>query len=214
MTELLPCPLCGSTKIDSGICYLEDKSKSEPAVRCVDCGCRATLAAWSSRTSEGGKCYGSTTVSKTVSAGSTPAPSAIPASAQGAQDHEALQAAWAEGYEFGLNSRDKTPGDIEPLLKDPVAVHINMLRGRIAKPSWAAIKHLYPEHFQPEASQHPEGEPLSLKRRSEADAYYKILQTIARFPITDPKNQDAVNLQLIAKGALELSSTVLSGQEG
>ena len=77
--------------------------------------------------------------------------------AQGAQDHEALQAAWAEGYEFGLNSRDKTPGDIEPLLKDPVAVHINMLRGRIAKPSWAAIKHLYPEHFQPEASQHPEG---------------------------------------------------------
>ncbi|WP_198164369.1 hypothetical protein, partial [Bradyrhizobium jicamae] len=84
-----------------------------------------------------------------------------------------------------------------------------MLRGRIAKPSWAAIKHLYPEHFQPEASQHPEGEPLSLKRRSEADAYYKILQTIARFPITDPKNQDAVNLQLIAKGALELSSTVL-----
>lgn len=49
MTELLPCPLCGSTKIDSGICYLEDKSKSEPAVRCVDCGCRATLAAWGSR---------------------------------------------------------------------------------------------------------------------------------------------------------------------
>jgi hypothetical protein len=37
--------------------------------------------------------------------------------------------------------------DIEKL-KDPVAVHINMLRGGIAMPSWAAIKHLYPEHFQ------------------------------------------------------------------
>jgi hypothetical protein len=37
--------------------------------------------------------------------------------------------------------------DVEKL-KDPVAVHINMLRGGIARPSWAAIKHIYPEHFQ------------------------------------------------------------------
>jgi len=32
-------------------------------------------------------------------------------------------------------------------LQDPVAVHINMLSGRIAKPTWAHIKHLYPEQF-------------------------------------------------------------------
>lgn len=29
-------------------------------------------------------------------------------------------------------------------LADPVAVHINMLRGNIAKPSWRQIKHIYP----------------------------------------------------------------------
>lgn len=37
--------------------------------------------------------------------------------------------------------------DIEKL-KDPVAVHINTLRGGIARPSWSAIKHIYPEQFQ------------------------------------------------------------------
>lgn len=31
------------------------------------------------------------------------------------------------------------------LLANPVAVHVNMLRGIIAKPSWQAIEHLYPE---------------------------------------------------------------------
>jgi hypothetical protein len=33
------------------------------------------------------------------------------------------------------------------------------------------------------------------------------LQTIARFPITDPKNMDAMNMRLIAKGALASSPT-------
>jgi hypothetical protein len=72
----------------------------------------------------------------------------------------------------------------------------------------------YEQQVRAALAAHTEGEPPSLKRRSEADAYYKILQTIARFPITDPKNQDAVNLQLIAKGALELSSTQSLRQEG
>jgi hypothetical protein len=35
-------------------------------------------------------------------------------------------------------------------LQDPIAVHLNMLRGDIAKPSWANIKHLYPEQFPDE----------------------------------------------------------------
>ncbi len=33
----------------------------------------------------------------------------------------------------------------EPDLTDPVVVHMNMLRGTIAKPTWAQIKLLYPE---------------------------------------------------------------------
>lgn len=47
----------------------------------------------------------------------------------------------------------------------------------------------------------------AITRRSEADAYFKILQTIARFPITDPKNMDAVNMRLIAEGAIAIPST-------
>lgn len=33
-------------------------------------------------------------------------------------------------------------------LQDPVAIHANMLRGTIAKPSWEQIKHLYPDAFK------------------------------------------------------------------
>jgi 23S rRNA C2498 (ribose-2'-O)-methylase RlmM len=32
-------------------------------------------------------------------------------------------------------------------LTDPNVVHLNMLRGGIAKPSWDQIKHIYPEQF-------------------------------------------------------------------
>jgi hypothetical protein len=35
--------------------------------------------------------------------------------------------------------------ELEAILKDPVAVHLNMLRGGIAMPSLENIKHLYPE---------------------------------------------------------------------
>lgn len=49
----------------------------------------------------------------------------------------------------------------------------------------------------------PGGKPYA--RSSEADAFYKILQTIARFPITDPKNMDAINMRLIAEGALAVT---------
>lgn len=55
--------------------------------------------------------------------------------------------------------------DVEKL-KDPVAVHINMLRGGIAKPIWANIKHLYPEHFQCSAGS--EGEPFMMLSCREA----------------------------------------------
>jgi hypothetical protein len=46
------------------------------------------------------------------------------------------------------------------LLSNPIAVHINMVRGVIAKPSWENLRHLYPriydlEHEARRASAHP-----------------------------------------------------------
>jgi hypothetical protein len=46
---LLPCPLCRSINVTEGVCYVDGLNTKEPAVRCVDCGCRATLKAWHSR---------------------------------------------------------------------------------------------------------------------------------------------------------------------
>ena len=48
-----------------------------------------------------------------------------------------------------------------------------------------------------------EGVPLAICERINLLA--ASLQTIARFPITDPKNMDAVNMQMIAEGAIALS---------
>ncbi len=47
-----------------------------------------------------------------------------------------------------LNERDRLRAEVKTLLeqlKDPNAVHINMLRGTIAKPTIEQIRHLYPE---------------------------------------------------------------------
>lgn len=47
--------------------------------------------------------------------------------------------AWADGY----NAAVAEIGAELAKLKDPAAVHLNMLRGEIAKPSWESIKHVY-----------------------------------------------------------------------
>lgn len=57
----------------------------------------------------------------------------------------------------GIEGKDDAVSDImeivtklradSALLKDSAAVHLNMLAGGIAKPSWANIQHLYPEEF-------------------------------------------------------------------
>lgn len=52
------------------------------------------------------------------------------------------------------------------LLANPNAVHLNMLRGGIAKPSWDQIKHIYPEQFNDIAVALPN--PLIRKWRQEA----------------------------------------------
>lgn len=40
---------------------------------------------------------------------------------------------------------DIAPAEIQAILADPDAVHINMLRGTIAKPSVEQIRHIYPK---------------------------------------------------------------------
>ncbi len=55
-----------------------------------------------------------------------------------------------------------TGGTMDPaLLTDPNAVHLNMLRGTIAKPSWAQILHLYSEEERsvPDHSTERRGRP-------------------------------------------------------
>jgi hypothetical protein len=46
-----------------------------------------------------------------------------------------------------LSLRAAAPAE-GPSLTDPNVVHLNMLRGTIAKPTWEQIKHLYPEQFR------------------------------------------------------------------
>lgn len=46
---LKPCPLCQSTDIQPGVCYVDGSSTREDAARCGNCGCRATKRAWQSR---------------------------------------------------------------------------------------------------------------------------------------------------------------------
>lgn len=44
------------------------------------------------------------------------------------------------------NEIERLQGDLDKL-NDPNAVHMNMLRGSIAKPSFEQIKHIYPTEF-------------------------------------------------------------------
>jgi hypothetical protein len=46
---LLSCPLCRSTQLRRGVTYGYGSSEKRDAVMCLDCGCRATEAAWQGR---------------------------------------------------------------------------------------------------------------------------------------------------------------------
>lgn len=46
-----------------------------------------------------------------------------------------------------LKAALRSSAEPAPDLTDPVVVHANMLAGKIAKPTWDQIKHLYPERF-------------------------------------------------------------------
>lgn len=63
--------------------------------------------------------------------------------ARASPDHTAGLVALVEGME---RERDETAKQ----LSDPLAVHINMMRGTIAKPSIENIRHIYPEIAQGE----------------------------------------------------------------
>ena len=57
-------------------------------------------------------------------------------------EHEDVEAAIA-----AITALRRAPVSAD--LSDPVAVHANMLRGTIAKPTPEQIKHLYPDLFAP-----------------------------------------------------------------
>lgn len=57
-------------------------------------------------------------------------------------------------------------------LQDPNAVHANMLAGKIAKPSWVQIQHLYPR----EAAQSVRVKPLEWPEFSEGMTYLQARQ--------------------------------------
>jgi hypothetical protein len=57
---------------------------------------------------------------------------------EGDSGRHALQA------DGGKRARAALAAAQEPDLTDPSVVHVNMLRGSIAKPTWAQICHLYP----------------------------------------------------------------------
>ena len=44
---------------------------------------------------------------------------------------------------------------IKAILADPVAVHVNVLRGTIAKLSDTGVKHVYPHLFENRGGDHP-----------------------------------------------------------
>lgn len=49
MTELLPCPFCGSDDIMEGVYYADGSLEKRGAVRCAGCGVRAPADAWNRR---------------------------------------------------------------------------------------------------------------------------------------------------------------------
>ena len=55
----------------------------------------------------------------------------------------------SEAFGSTLSPHEPDKGEVvsAEVLRDPNIVFINMLRGGIAKPTWAQIKSLYPEQF-------------------------------------------------------------------
>jgi len=86
--------------------------------------------------------------------------------------------------------RDARIAEFERILSDPDAVHINMLRGTIARPSIEQVRHLYPEEFAArdariaalEAERERLREALT-EAADELDAYYT-----AEYPTDHPHN--------------------------
>lgn len=67
----------------------------------------------------------------------------------------------------------ETVEELREKLKDPVVVHLNMLRGGIAKLSEAQIKHLYPElfHNEPQAVSEPKVDPVAYRVKDFAEGW-------------------------------------------
>jgi len=71
-----------------------------------------------------------------------------------------------------LSARVKELEADHALLTDPIAVHINMCRGTISKPSWGNIRHLYPRIYELEAA-----ESRALRAEQERDELQYVFDT-------------------------------------
>jgi len=60
---------------------------------------------------------------------------------------ELVAAARAEGAREAQEKIARMEASLEILRDNPAAVHLNMLKGNIAKPTWEQIKHLYRAEF-------------------------------------------------------------------
>jgi len=60
---------------------------------------------------------------------------------------ELVAAAKAEGAREAQEKIARMEASLEILRDNPAAVHLNMLKGNIAKPTWEQIKHLYRAEF-------------------------------------------------------------------
>jgi len=75
-------------------------------------------------------------------------------------------------YASALAARDARIAEFERILADPNAVHINMLRGTIARPSIEQVRHLYPEEFAALEAEREKLREALAEAADELDAYY------------------------------------------
>jgi len=84
-------------------------------------------------------------------------------------------------YASALAARDARIAEFERILADPNAVHINMLRGTIARPSIEQVRHLYPEEFAALEAEREKLREALAEAADELDAYYT-----AEYPTDHP----------------------------
>lgn len=63
-----------------------------------------------------------------------------------AKEAEASEARWAAQYKQERDEANEREEKLKTMLLDPATVHINMLRGTIAKLDWPTLEHIHGNH--------------------------------------------------------------------